>query len=103
MLLSLSSTQGCLESSLVEKENALAKTSEELQLADGLREALGERELRCRDASEKLLQAEHAVRAPPPGPRWLVRIIILQSSRLLSSPAARGRFQALRQLGEAPL
>ncbi|XP_056269364.1 LOW QUALITY PROTEIN: golgin subfamily B member 1 [Pseudoliparis swirei] len=57
----LSSTQGCLESSLVEKENALAKTSEELQLADGLREALGERELRCRDASEKLLQAEHAL------------------------------------------
>ncbi|XP_034385570.1 golgin subfamily B member 1-like isoform X2 [Cyclopterus lumpus] len=57
----LSSTQECLESSLIEKENALAKTSERLQLIDGLRESLAERDLQCKDACEKLLQAEHAL------------------------------------------
>ncbi|XP_068438323.1 golgin subfamily B member 1-like isoform X2 [Clinocottus analis] len=57
----LSSTQECLESSLIEKENTLAKTSEKLQLIDDLRESLGQKEIQCKDASEKLLQAEHAL------------------------------------------
>uniref|UniRef100_A0AAQ4RPV5 Golgin B1 n=1 Tax=Gasterosteus aculeatus aculeatus TaxID=481459 RepID=A0AAQ4RPV5_GASAC len=59
----LSSTQESLESSLIEKDNALAKTSEKLELISGLRESLGEKEAECREASDKLLQAERAVRA----------------------------------------
>ncbi|KAL6113681.1 uncharacterized protein ACO6RY_11899 [Pungitius sinensis] len=57
----LSSTQECLESSLIEKENTLAKTSEKLELISGLRESLSEKEAECREASDKLLHAEHAL------------------------------------------
>ncbi|XP_037346827.2 golgin subfamily B member 1-like isoform X3 [Pungitius pungitius] len=57
----LSSTQECLESSLIEKENTLAKTSEKLELISSLRESLSEKEAECREASDKLLQAEHAL------------------------------------------
>ncbi|XP_077942168.1 uncharacterized protein LOC120808853 isoform X2 [Gasterosteus aculeatus] len=57
----LSSTQESLESSLIEKDNALAKTSEKLELISGLRESLGEKEAECREASDKLLQAERAL------------------------------------------
>ncbi|XP_068584838.1 golgin subfamily B member 1 [Cebidichthys violaceus] len=57
----LSSTQECLESSLIEKENTLAKTSEKLELIGSLRESLSEKEIQCREASDKLLQAEHTL------------------------------------------
>ncbi|KAM8893949.1 uncharacterized protein AB9W97_010826 isoform 2-T2 [Spinachia spinachia] len=57
----LSSTQECLESSLIEKENTLAETSEKLELISGLRESLSEKVAECREASDKLLQAEHAL------------------------------------------
>lgn len=58
----LSNTQECLESSLIEKENTLAKTSEKLELINSLRESLSEKETQCKDVSDKLLQTEHTVR-----------------------------------------
>ncbi|KAM6950503.1 uncharacterized protein PEZ65_023524 isoform 2-T2 [Lycodopsis pacificus] len=57
----LSDTQECLESSLIEKENTLAKTSEKLELISGLRESLSEKEIQCKEVSDKLFQAEHAL------------------------------------------
>ena len=58
----LSNTQECLESSLIEKENTLAKTSEKLELINSLRESLGEKEIQYKEVSDKLLQTEHTVR-----------------------------------------
>lgn len=58
----LSNTQECLESSLIEKENTLAKTSEKLELINSLRESLSEKETQFKDVSDKLLQTEHTVR-----------------------------------------
>lgn len=57
----LSDTQECLESSLIEKENTLAKTSEKLELINSLRESLSEKEIKYKEVSEKLLQSEHTV------------------------------------------
>ncbi|KAM9832252.1 uncharacterized protein ACB057_008021 [Neosynchiropus ocellatus] len=54
----LSSTQECLESSLIEKENTLAKTSEKLLLISGLQDSLSEKERQYKEASERLLQTE---------------------------------------------
>lgn len=58
----LSDTQECLESSLIEKENTLAKTSEKLELINSLRESLSEKEIQFKEVSDKLLQTEHSVR-----------------------------------------
>lgn len=58
----LSNTQECLESSLIEKENTLAKTSEKLELISSLRESLSEKEIQYKEVSDKLLQTEHTVR-----------------------------------------
>lgn len=58
----LSNTQECLESSLIEKENTLAKTSEKLELISSLRESLSEKEIQFKEVSDKLLQTEHSVR-----------------------------------------
>uniref|UniRef100_A0A8C5CKD0 Golgin subfamily B member 1-like n=1 Tax=Gadus morhua TaxID=8049 RepID=A0A8C5CKD0_GADMO len=55
----LSDTQECLESSLIEKENTLALTSEKLELINSLRENLREKEIDLKDVSDKLLYAEH--------------------------------------------
>ncbi|XP_059362198.1 golgin subfamily A member 4-like isoform X2 [Carassius carassius] len=55
----LSSTQECLESSLMEKEHTLARTSEKLEFIDGLREALETKEKQNQETTEKLLQTEH--------------------------------------------
>lgn len=61
----LSNTQECLESSLIEKENTLAKTSEKLELINGLRESLSDKEAQYKDVSDKLLQTELTVRSDP--------------------------------------
>lgn len=58
MCIRLSSTQECLESSLMEKEHTLAQTSEKLELIDRLRDELKEKEELHRDLSDKLLQSE---------------------------------------------
>ncbi|KAJ3594280.1 hypothetical protein NHX12_006611 [Muraenolepis orangiensis] len=55
----LSDTQECLESSLIEKDNTLAQTSEKLELISSLRESLSEKEIQHKDVSDKLLHAEH--------------------------------------------
>ncbi|KAJ7994717.1 hypothetical protein DPEC_G00252380 [Dallia pectoralis] len=55
----LSDTQECLETSLIEKENTLVKTSEKLELLDSLRDSLQDREAQHKEASDKLLQSEH--------------------------------------------
>uniref|UniRef100_A0A3Q0R2S8 Golgin B1 n=1 Tax=Amphilophus citrinellus TaxID=61819 RepID=A0A3Q0R2S8_AMPCI len=55
----LTDTQECLESSLIEKENTLAKTSEKLELINSLRESLSEKDIQCKELSDKLLQTEH--------------------------------------------
>lgn len=60
----LSDTQESLESSLIEKENTLAKTSEKLQLISSLQDTLSEKETRYKEVSEKLVQAEHTVSSP---------------------------------------
>ncbi|KAF3686188.1 Golgin subfamily B member 1 372 kDa Golgi complex-associated protein [Channa argus] len=57
----LSDTQECLESSLIEKENTLAKTSEKLELINSLRESLSEKEIQYKGVSDKLLQTEHTL------------------------------------------
>ncbi|KAM9860621.1 uncharacterized protein ACBR49_019576 [Aulostomus maculatus] len=57
----LSDTQECLESSLIEKENTLAKTSEKLELINSLRESLSGKEIQYKEVSEKLLQTEHTL------------------------------------------
>ncbi|XP_077451249.1 uncharacterized protein LOC144070696 isoform X2 [Stigmatopora argus] len=57
----LSNTQECLESSLIEKENTLAKTAEKLQLINRLEESLSEKEIYCREMSDKLIQTEQAL------------------------------------------
>lgn len=57
----LSDTQESLESSLIEKENTLAKTSEKLELINSLRESLSEKEAQYKEVSEKLVQTEHTV------------------------------------------
>ncbi|XP_068169213.1 golgin subfamily B member 1-like [Antennarius striatus] len=54
----LSDTQECLEISLIEKENTLAKTSEKLEFIGSLRESLSEKETQLKEASDKLLQTE---------------------------------------------
>ena len=61
----LSDTQECLESSLIEKENTLAKTSEKLELISSLRESLSEKETQYKELSDRLLQTEHTVRVVP--------------------------------------
>ncbi|XP_077104293.1 uncharacterized protein LOC143757215 isoform X3 [Siphateles boraxobius] len=58
-LLGLSSTQECLESSLMEKEHTLARTSEKLECIESLREALETKEKQQQDTADKLLQTEH--------------------------------------------
>lgn len=96
VFLRLSSTQESLESSLIEKDNALAKTSEKLELISGLRESLGAKEAECREASDKLLQAERAVRARAPSLRcYLVSCMLLLMLLwfFFLLPAAPGRFQ----------
>lgn len=55
----LSSTQECLESSLMEKEHTLARTSEKLECIDSLREALEAKEKQNQDQADRLLQSEH--------------------------------------------
>uniref|UniRef100_A0A8C1LTL3 Si:ch211-220f16.2 n=1 Tax=Cyprinus carpio TaxID=7962 RepID=A0A8C1LTL3_CYPCA len=55
----LSSTQECLESSLMEKEHTLARTSVKLEYIDSLREALETKEKQNQETTEKLLQTEH--------------------------------------------
>nr|XP_057932908.1 golgin subfamily B member 1-like isoform X2 [Doryrhamphus excisus] len=57
----MSDTQECLESSLVEKENTLAKTSEKLELINSLRESLSEKEIQYKEMSDKLLQTEQTL------------------------------------------
>ena len=58
---SLSDTQECLESSLIEKENTLALTSEKLELISSLRERLREKEIHLKEVSDKVLHTEHKV------------------------------------------
>lgn len=53
--------QESLESSLMEKENTLAKTSEKLELVSSLRESLSLKETQFKEVSDKLLQTEHSV------------------------------------------
>lgn len=53
--------QESLESSLMEKENTLAKTSEELELVSSLRESLSLKEIQFKEVSDKLLQVEQSV------------------------------------------
>ena len=65
---SLSDTQECLESSLIEKENTLALTSEKLELINSLRESLREKEIHLKEVSDKHLHAEHNV-SPHTQPR----------------------------------
>ncbi|XP_029624017.1 golgin subfamily B member 1 isoform X1 [Salmo trutta] len=55
----LSDTQECLETSLIEKENTLVKTSEKLELIDSLRDSLKEKEAQHKEVSDKLLQSEN--------------------------------------------
>ncbi|XP_043120590.1 golgin subfamily A member 4 isoform X1 [Puntigrus tetrazona] len=55
----LSSTQECLESSLMEKEHTLARTSEKLEFIDSLKENLEEKEKQNQETTEKLLQTEN--------------------------------------------
>ncbi|XP_056089236.1 golgin subfamily A member 4 isoform X2 [Rhinichthys klamathensis goyatoka] len=55
----LSSTQECLESSLMEKEHTIARTSEKLECIESLREALETKEKQQQDTADKLLQTEH--------------------------------------------
>uniref|UniRef100_A0A669D5J9 Golgin B1 n=1 Tax=Oreochromis niloticus TaxID=8128 RepID=A0A669D5J9_ORENI len=55
----LTDTQECLQSSLIEKENTLAKTSEKLELISSLRQSLSEKDIQCKELSDKLLQTEH--------------------------------------------
>ncbi|XP_054626099.1 golgin subfamily B member 1 isoform X2 [Dunckerocampus dactyliophorus] len=57
----MSDTQECLESSLIEKENTLAKTSEKLELINSLRESLSEKEIQYKEMSDKLLQTEQTL------------------------------------------
>lgn len=57
----LTDTQESLESSLIEKENMLAKASEKLELFSSLQESLSEKEIDYKEASDKLLHTEHAV------------------------------------------
>ncbi|KAJ8344203.1 hypothetical protein SKAU_G00315320 [Synaphobranchus kaupii] len=57
----LSEAQECLETSLIEKEHTIAKTSEKLELIDSLRDSLKEKEVQHRELSEKLLQTEHSL------------------------------------------
>lgn len=57
----LSDTQECLETSLIEKENTLVKTSEKLELIDSLRDSLKEKEAQHKEVSDKLLQSENNV------------------------------------------
>ncbi|TRY55733.1 hypothetical protein DNTS_010297, partial [Danionella cerebrum] len=57
----LSSTQECLESSLLEKEHSLARTSEKLEHIESLREAVADREKQNQEQAERLLQAEHSL------------------------------------------
>uniref|UniRef100_A0A3Q3A3Q5 Golgin subfamily B member 1-like n=1 Tax=Kryptolebias marmoratus TaxID=37003 RepID=A0A3Q3A3Q5_KRYMA len=57
----LTDTQECLESSLIEKENALARTSDKLELISSLRETLSEKEIQYKELSDKLLQTEHSL------------------------------------------
>lgn len=58
----LTDTQESLESSLIEKENTLAQTSEKLELISSLRETLSQKEIQIKELCEKLLQTEHSVR-----------------------------------------
>lgn len=57
----LTNTQESLESSLLDKENTLAKTSEKLELISSLGESLSQKEFQLREVSEKLLQTELSV------------------------------------------
>ncbi|XP_055769999.1 golgin subfamily B member 1-like isoform X3 [Salvelinus fontinalis] len=58
-LIGLSDTQECLETSLIEKENTLVKTSEKLELIDSLRDSLMEKEAQHKEVADKLLQSEN--------------------------------------------
>jgi hypothetical protein len=57
----LSDTQECLETSLIEKENTLVKTSEKLELIDSLRDSFMEKEAQHKEVADKLLQSENHV------------------------------------------
>lgn len=61
----LSDTQESLESSLMEKENTLAKTCEKLELVSSLQEALSLKELQIREASDRLLHTQNSVSLLP--------------------------------------
>ncbi|XP_071237730.1 golgin subfamily B member 1-like isoform X5 [Salvelinus alpinus] len=58
-LIGLSDTQECLETSLIEKENTLVKTSEKLELIDSLRDSVMEKEAQHKEVADKLLQSEN--------------------------------------------
>lgn len=89
--------QESLESSLVEKENTLAKTSEKLELVDSLRESLSLKETQLREVSDKLLQTEQSVSA-------LVLVQVPRQHSLMlhfcSPPAAGERLPETQQLGK---
>ncbi|XP_028298379.1 golgin subfamily B member 1 isoform X2 [Gouania willdenowi] len=57
----LNDTQECLESSLMEKENTLAKTTEKLELINSLQESLSEKENQHKELSERLVHTEHTL------------------------------------------
>lgn len=48
----------------MEKEHTLAQTSEKLELIDGLRDALKEKEEQHKEVADKLLQTENRVMLP---------------------------------------
>lgn len=81
----LTNTQECLESSLQEKENTLAKTSEKLELIAGLRESLSQKELQLKEVSDKLLQSELSVSCSLLAPVLLLFVSTTDSLTVLSS------------------
>uniref|UniRef100_A0A8C2HWI1 Si:ch211-220f16.2 n=1 Tax=Cyprinus carpio TaxID=7962 RepID=A0A8C2HWI1_CYPCA len=82
----LSSTQECLESSLMEKEHTLARTSVKLEYIDSLREALETKEKQNQETTEKLLQTEHNVGKYEILSPFLVKFTQILESILLDNP-----------------
>lgn len=81
----LTNTQECLESSLQEKENTLAKTSEKLELIAGLHESLSQKELQLKEVSDKLLQSELSVSCSLLAPVLLLFVSTINSLTVFSS------------------
>ena len=98
----LSDTQECLESSLIEKENTLAQTSEKLELISSLQESLCEKEIQHKDVSDKLLHAEHNVsRQHMDIANWLVYctlwvLTVIVTMVLFFLTIAHGSFQKIQ-------